>query len=169
MNAGAPQAALPTTGGDALAGLRDIHLPAAVSAWPPAPGWWVVGAVSLAIAISAVLWGRRRWRRQAYRRAALRALQELDRQWQQHGDAAVYIAAVNALLKQTALCAYPRQAVAALNGPAWGEFLDRGLRTPCFAGAAAQALAALYSGQAKASAPAALQSAATTWIRRHRC
>ncbi|MDP7406676.1 MAG: DUF4381 domain-containing protein, partial [SAR324 cluster bacterium] len=27
---------------DPLAALRDVHLPPAVSWWPPAPGWWII-------------------------------------------------------------------------------------------------------------------------------
>jgi len=38
---------------DPLAGLRDIHLPAAIGWWPPAPGWWMLlGFIILCIAVS---------------------------------------------------------------------------------------------------------------------
>lgn len=30
---------------DPLSELRDLHLPAAVSPWPPAPGWWILLAL----------------------------------------------------------------------------------------------------------------------------
>jgi len=32
--------------------LRDIHLPGEVSAWPPAPGWWILAILSIAF----ILW-----------------------------------------------------------------------------------------------------------------
>lgn len=41
--------------------LRDVHVPAAPSLWPPAPGWWLLAAV-LALAAVAV-WAIGRWRR----------------------------------------------------------------------------------------------------------
>ena len=34
--------------------LRDVHVPAAPSLWPPAPGWWLVAAAVLAII--AIIW-----------------------------------------------------------------------------------------------------------------
>ena len=42
---------------DPLAQLRDIHLPEAISVWPPAPGWWVlfIGIIAL-LATLAYYW-----------------------------------------------------------------------------------------------------------------
>ena len=51
--------------------LRDIHLPAAISAWPPAPGWWLLAACGIGLPLG--LWLVRGWRaRQRLRREALR-------------------------------------------------------------------------------------------------
>lgn len=56
--------------------LRDIHLPAAISWWPPAPGWWLL-AIALTLGpLSMGLWWR--WRqRTRLRRDALLAFAEL--------------------------------------------------------------------------------------------
>ena len=63
---------------DPLAQLRDIHLPAAVSAWPLAPGWWML--ILLAIAsLSYLAWHvLQRHRVKLYRRQALEKVQQLE-------------------------------------------------------------------------------------------
>lgn len=43
--------------------LRDIHQPPAPPLWPPAPGWWLLLAVLLAIAVGTWAWQARRRRR----------------------------------------------------------------------------------------------------------
>ncbi|MEP6880575.1 MAG: DUF4381 domain-containing protein, partial [Dokdonella sp.] len=35
--------------------LRDIHLPADPSWWPPAPGWWILAAILLGVTIWAAV------------------------------------------------------------------------------------------------------------------
>ena len=56
--------------------LRDIHLPAPISWWPPAPGWWLLlfGIPTLLILL-AWLW---RWvRRKTVRKLALAELESI--------------------------------------------------------------------------------------------
>jgi uncharacterized protein DUF4381 len=116
-----PQAA-PQQMSDPLAQLRDIHLPDAVSAWPPAPGWWLLAALLLTLAV----WGsyrlRQQYRRNAYRRQAQQELSMLE------SDNALTraqtIARLNALLKRIALHAYPKSDTASLSGSDWIKFLN---------------------------------------------
>ena len=51
----------------ALEQLRDIHLPQAVHWWPPAPGWWIVAALILALTIWLGRYLQARYRRQYFR------------------------------------------------------------------------------------------------------
>ena len=116
---------------DPLAQLRDIHLPAAVSWWPPAPGWWLLTLLLLAGlgVLARVLWLRRQ--RRAYRRRGELELEQLFAHWQAGGDTRAFLQALNSLLKRIALYSFPGIEVAAMNGVRWTRFLDHN----CAAGA----------------------------------
>jgi hypothetical protein len=110
---------------DPLAALHPLREPAAVGWWPPAPLWWLL---ALGLSLLVALLGYRVWRRRrdaAYRRRALRRLDELHREWLDRPDDVRYVQDVNALLKATALHCYPPQSVAGLSGERWRLFLER--------------------------------------------
>lgn len=102
--------------------LRDIHLPH-VGGWPPAPGWWLLAALVLAL-LALGLWQLRcAWRRRR-RRAALHAeLAALAAAHARGGDDAALARGLSALLRRAALRREP--AAAALHGEAWLDFLER--------------------------------------------
>lgn len=109
----------------ALSQLRDIHLPAPVSWWPPAPGWWLLAAVALLAALG--LYARHRLRRRnRWRRLALSELARL-RQGHESQPPAALLGELSVLLRRVAVSRFPRDEVAALSGDAWLAFLDRGL------------------------------------------
>jgi hypothetical protein len=108
---------------DVLSALRDIHLPEAVSLWPPAPGWWVAAGLIVALAVTLRLVQLRR--RRSVTRAALRELDGLERDHQETGDAAEYAVRLSALLRRVALARFPRNVVASLHGAFWVDFLSR--------------------------------------------
>lgn len=76
---GQPAAAASVSGPD----LRDIHLPAQPSWWPPAPGWWLLGTLVL-VAIVVMIWIWRRHRDVRGRQQQI--LDELDQVVRQHRD-----------------------------------------------------------------------------------
>lgn len=95
--------------------LRDVHVPAAPSWWPPAPGWWLVAA-----GIVLVLLGIGAWRWHRHRRR---------QRWQRWFDAvpqgrtsAEQVAAASELLRRAARRVSP--AADRLEGEAWLQFLD---------------------------------------------
>lgn len=104
-----------------LDNLRDIAEPAPVSWWPLAPGWWAVITLA-AVAITFYAYRAwQRWRANQYRRAALAELHTANTD-----------ADIAAILKRTALCAFPRIEVASLEGAAWCSWLSAtsGISTP---------------------------------------
>ncbi|MFB9136560.1 DUF4381 domain-containing protein [Vibrio olivae] len=99
---------------ESLLPLKSLHLPEMPSWFPLAWGWWA----SLAAVLIAVLlvWLFIRWRvkRMAPKKTALRMLANTK-----EPSSAIE------LLRQAALCYYPREDMAALTGKPWYVFLDR--------------------------------------------
>lgn len=107
-----------------LSNLQDIVMPSAVSWWPLAPGWYAIGSLLLLLALWAALRGLRRYRRNAYRRQALRELHALGSAGAGSKAPARVLADIAELLRRAALSAYPRRQVVGLTGQAWLSFLD---------------------------------------------
>jgi len=59
--------------------LRDIHLPPPPDFWPPAPGWWLLVAILLALLAWALVIAWRRARLRQAQRRLLALLDELER------------------------------------------------------------------------------------------
>lgn len=102
--------------------LKDIHLPQAVSIWPPAWPWWLIMALIVA-ATALALWHRKR---QAWRRAALKQCSQIN--WQCEHSA---YRDANKLLKQICVQKIDRSS-ARLSGEAWLTFLDAQVKQPIF-------------------------------------
>lgn len=105
---------------DPLAALRPLHTPHPISWWPPAPGWWIIGA--LAVIIPALFW----WylRRTRLRRTALGELKEIRAM---AGSTEEKVRNLALLLKRYVLVLYPEKEVAGLTGEDWLRFLDEKL------------------------------------------
>jgi hypothetical protein len=146
-----------------LANLHDIVLPPQVSFWPPALGEQILTAALLV----ALLIGLTKWiahyRRDAYRRAALRELDAIAAPF----DSAAALR-VSAVLKRAALVAFPREEVAPLSGGAWLVFLDRTAAPPAFTTGPPSVLPAIALGMTQDTDGEAILRAARFWIRRHR-
>lgn len=116
---------------DPLAQLADIHLPDPVSAWPPAPGWWLLALLIIGLVIGAIVFLVQRYRKRAWRREALAYLRELQtRQDQLPGTDMA--SALSGLLKQVAITRFGRHQTASLSGDTWLRFLDDKGKTTAF-------------------------------------
>lgn len=104
---------------DPLNSLHDIVLPADVSAWPPAIGWWLILICALLLLSLGIFFALRYYHRQQKRRIYLQALAQLQ---PEHSTA--YYGAVNRLLKQAAIT-YCGPAAKTLSGQAWLNYLDQ--------------------------------------------
>jgi len=109
----------------ALAGrLRGLHLPEPVAWWPPAPGWWVLGGMMLALGLWALVRASRD--RPVGRRATgLRnELQACHDEWESTRDTARYYRRVARALRLAAIGLGGRARVARLHGERWVDWLD---------------------------------------------
>ncbi|NND00503.1 MAG: DUF4381 domain-containing protein [Gammaproteobacteria bacterium] len=117
-----------TFGNYLIHGIDEIVLPPAISWWPAAPGWQLLGILILVGLAWLIVRRARHWRQNRYRRTALRKINQYSRSaGQRHA-----IAALPRLIKATALQAYPRHQVASLSGPDWLRFLDDRYDGPSF-------------------------------------
>lgn len=106
--------------------LRDIHLPAPPSGWPPGPGWLALLGVGLLLA--ALLLGAaylRRRRRTSLRYQAGLALQALRIAQLQDPCRQRLLRDLSALLRRVAISVWSPGAAASLCGEDWLRFLDR--------------------------------------------
>jgi hypothetical protein len=136
--------------------LADIHLPAGVSSWPPAIGWWLLLALVIALVTGAVIIIKKHRKKWGYRKAALRLLKQTHKTYTDtlsSSDPALaqasaqhpsvqqpYAQQMLALLKRTAVTAYHDSNAKALFGQAWVDFLNQQTPKSLFTGKLAELL-----------------------------
>jgi hypothetical protein len=158
--------------------LADIHLPNMVSAWPPAIGWWLLTALIIALLIAAIILIKRYRTKWGYRKAALRLLdqQYKDHSIESHSDAMISIQSMLALLKRTAISAYPQQNIRARFGEQWVVFLNRQTHKHVFNTELANILVAqqyqentnsTYTEVELSTLHTSIYKACRTWIKQH--
>ncbi len=123
--------------------LRDLHLPTAIGWWPLAPGWWLL----LVIAAAGLVWLAyrflQRWQAGKSRRAALKQLLAVTKEYAETGNAQWLGKQLSELLRRAMLAYAPRNEVAGLTGEPWLRWLDQGLHEPLFSNGAGQTLESL--------------------------
>ena len=119
--------------------LQDIHLPGDASFWPPAPGWWLLLALLIAVALWAVIKLRNKARLRKQQELILSQLDALEADLKKHPSNET-IAEINTLLRQLAVNYYPRDEIASLTGAQWLQFLDNAGGTRAFSKGAGRIL-----------------------------
>ncbi len=105
--------------------LRDIRGLDAVPWWPPAPGWWLLAAVCVALAVTLFYQFRhlRRYPLGSWHRSAWRELYRLRKQ-AEHMPADQLAKALSELLRRIAIARVGRAQAAALTGERWLAWLQ---------------------------------------------
>lgn len=160
-----------------LINLHDIALPADISWWPLADGWYVLAALAVFLIVWFSYKLTRKWLSNRYRRAALKELQllsaELEGVEPEKGpkrDSS--LRQIPMLIKRTALSFYPRSMVAALTGDEWGQFLSSTTKAPAFTHTASKTMSKIaYSSGSlhdiSSSELADLLNSCNLWISNH--
>jgi len=117
--------------------LKDIHLPTAVSWWPPAPGWWLLVLLTAVL----ILAGYRVFKRLTRKTAIKHARKMLAEIRKQPGEQRQTLTAVSALLRRTAISTDHRSQVAGLQGRDWLTYLDRSFPEAPFSSGVGRCLA----------------------------
>lgn len=101
--------------------LRDIHLPEAISWWPPAIGWWLL-AVLTPLLLGFLYWLYKRLTRKTALKTARKLLKALKND--PTLDERAKIAELSVLLRRVAISIDTRSPVAGLTGQNWLRYLD---------------------------------------------
>jgi type II secretory pathway pseudopilin PulG len=115
----------PLANKDPLAQLNDIIAPTAPNWFPPAPIYWALLIVSIALIFIVYYFVKKIQKQQKMQKAQLAQLVQLEQQKEN-------FVALNQLLKGCALNYFSRDEVASLHGEHWFEFLQKYATAPMF-------------------------------------
>ena len=98
--------------------LRDIHLPEAVSWWPPAIGWWV--CLLLLALLSVVLFTLYRYRKSSSLNKRVREeISAISEDYQDHLDGHRLIRDLSIFFRRVGISYLTREQAAGELGPSW--------------------------------------------------
>lgn len=103
--------------------LRDIHLPDAISWWPPAPGWWIIAGV-LVLTLLLGYMARKYYRSKAIHRHIVTEIETIKNNYQSNKNTYTLIQSLSVLLRRCCISFYPRHETAGLTGKDWLRYLD---------------------------------------------
>jgi len=115
--------------------LRDLQMPADVSWWPLAFGWWIVIAVALIGLTTLLLKLRQKHRQNQYRKFATRELAHTFVVWQEDQNTASYLQSANSILKRCIVylestTSTTSRSSSSLTGQRWLKVLNEFNKTP---------------------------------------
>lgn len=104
--------------------LKDIHLPDAVSWWPPAVGYWIILAVFIFIIMTFFAIKAYRKKREV-KRLALAQYRLIIKDFNENKNQKNLVMSLSELLRRAAISTYPSIDCASLTGKEWLNWLDR--------------------------------------------
>ena len=144
--------------------LRDIHLPEAITWWPPAIGWWLLLFVILAALVGGWMLYKKLTRRTAIK-TGLEML--LSIKHSEENDQLALLKQLSSCIRRVAMSTDSRAEVASLTGEKWLNYLDLSVEGTPFSSGVGKCLADAHYRQ---TPPDGLDSAALinlceSWIK----
>ena len=102
-----------------LDNLHDIIVPDAIGFFPPAPGWYILGLLFLALLFHFTLRFYARYKKSLYKREALTELAKYQ------GENKEEVLHLLSLSKRVAIVAYGREESAMLSGEPWWNYMEQ--------------------------------------------
>lgn len=102
-----------------LDNLHDIIVPDAIGFFPPAPGWYIVGLLCLALFFHWGIQGYKQYQKTQYKRDALKELESY------HQAGKEEVIALLSLAKRVGIAAFGRTNIAKLSDDSWWDFMEQ--------------------------------------------
>lgn len=130
-------------------------------------GWYILGGLLLLFALWLIISSLKKYRKNAYRRQALKELRTIsENSGQEHSSS--LLNNVLALLKMVAMKAFGRERVASLHGEEWLEYLESTGTNTAFMEYKGTILNTVYQGTSVSKDETeSLMSLAKRWIKTH--
>ncbi|MDX1812034.1 MAG: DUF4381 domain-containing protein [Gammaproteobacteria bacterium] len=108
---------------DLLKDLKPLHEPEAISAWPPAIGWWLL-PVTIAVILAAIIWWWKRAKTPNYKKIALQDLKNVINNYEIRKNSQEATGEVSLLIRKVMVAKYGNNEVAGLIDSEWLMRLD---------------------------------------------
>jgi hypothetical protein len=118
--------------------LKDIHLPDAITWWPPAIGWWLL-LVLIPVSCMAIIWLYKFITRKTAIKTAKKQLIAIKKDTSTQDSQKLQ--QLSELLRRVAISIAPRSEAASLTGQAWLHYLDQTVKGTPFTEGVGQYLA----------------------------
>jgi hypothetical protein len=104
--------------------LRDIHLPDAVSWWPPAIGWWILLILCLLL-IAGLVMGIKKLLQPKMNKSAKAEVEAILVSYKQHQDNLRLVQQLSSLIRRIGISYLTREEHAGLVGKAWYQQINQ--------------------------------------------
>jgi len=102
-----------------LDNLHDIIVPEAIGFFPPAPGWYIIGLLLLALLFHWAIQGYKKYQKSQYKRDALKELETYSQSNKEE------VIALLSLAKRVGIAAFGRPNIAKHSDDSWWDFMEQ--------------------------------------------